>query len=630
MSNYIVLVKQVPDVSQISDNAFNPETGTLMRNKLASVINELDTHALAFASQMRKLENSAGKIIVLTMGPPAAAEVLRYSLARCADEAVLVTDRALGGADTYATANTIAAAIRRIAKEYFTGSDYYVIAGMQSVDGDTAQVPPQIAADLNMPCIAYATDVLLKNHQFEFTRIISGGIETVKPIFRPALVTVAKYDHPLYSSFASTRKAARSPIVQWSLTDINPASFGLQGSKTQVIKVFPPPKSQRKCIQLQNIAELAKAIIDSACSDTIVTPDASQQGRNKATSIPKLDLTLGQKDFWVVAETMGQNLTDVTFELIAKARSLASDTAAQVSAVLCTTTSDDAHAKKLIEAGADTVHIISDPLLNTDDPAPYAKALAKLISQNWPQIVFFGATPFGRTLAPMVSYSLHCGLTADCTAFDIIPHGDDCILLQTRPALGGNVMATICSKNCKSQMATARPGVFVKLQADPSRTGQIFVHNPGLSIADMSLEIVSSEIGGATSKFVNKKVIISGGKGLKNRDNYNYITQLLAAAVKTALGTSAEIGASRSAVEHGLAPRTSQIGQTGTSVAPKVYIAIGISGAIQHMIGIANSDIIIAINNDPNAPICKASDYYYAASAEEVVPALAKELEKLR
>ena len=144
MSDYIVLVKQVPDVSQITDNAFNPETGTLIRTRLASVINELDTQALAFANYMKEISGDRdSKIIALTMGPPMAKEVLRYSLSRCADKVVLLTDRALGGADTVATANPLAFAVRKIVKEVLKNdNDYYVVSGMQSVDGDTAQVPP--------------------------------------------------------------------------------------------------------------------------------------------------------------------------------------------------------------------------------------------------------------------------------------------------------------------------------------------------------------------------------------------------------------------------------------------------------------------------------------------------------
>ena len=160
MINYIVTVKQVPDITQITGNAFNPETGTLKRGVLPSVINKLDADALTFVNKMRSM--SPGKIICLTMGPSMSQEVLVYSLSRCADSAVLLTDRALGGADTPATANPLAYAIKKIAKNMFNGNDdYIVISGMQSVDGDTAQVPAQIAEELQIPCIAYATEVNL-------------------------------------------------------------------------------------------------------------------------------------------------------------------------------------------------------------------------------------------------------------------------------------------------------------------------------------------------------------------------------------------------------------------------------------------------------------------------------------
>ncbi len=254
MSDYIVLVKQVPDVSQITDNAFDPETGTLVRSRLASVINELDAQALAFARYMKTISGDAkARLVALTMGPPMADEVLRYSLARAADQVVLLTDRALGGADTVATANPLAYAIRRITAELLKcGDDYLVISGMQSVDGDTAQVPAQIAEELKLPCIAYVTGAEYKNDRFEFTRIISGGSQTVAAKKLPAVVTVAKYEYPLFATFAGTRWATKAPVIKWGADDIKAPLIGAKGSKTAVIRVFPPGKSTRKCKQVSD------------------------------------------------------------------------------------------------------------------------------------------------------------------------------------------------------------------------------------------------------------------------------------------------------------------------------------------------------------------------------------------
>ena len=213
----------------------------------------------------------------------------------------------------------------------------------------------------------------------------------------------------------------------------------------------------------------------------------------------------------------------------------------------------------------------------------------------------------------MISYRTGCGLTADCTGLDIRDSsrkGEIGLLLQTRPALGGNVMATIRTKSSKCQMATARPGVMKRLPPDPSRKGKIIHHKVEITDADVSLEIIKTELGhGAVN--LHADVIVSGGKGMQSRDGYDKLVGHLTGALGRKLETAVERGASRAAVEQGYIERIHQVGQTGTSVGPKLYVALGISGAIQHMIGVANTETIVAINSDPNAPIFKQCDYYY-------------------
>jgi len=242
--------------------------------------------------------------------------------------------------------------------------------------------------------------------------------------------------------------------------------------------------------------------------------------------------------------------------------------------------------------------------------------------------VLYAATPQGRMLAPMVSYRVGCGLTADCTGLDIRDSsrkGDIGLLLQTRPALGGNVMATIRTKNSKSQMATARPGVMKRIAPDPSRKGKVVKHNVDLSQEDVSLEIIKTELGTGDVNF-GAEVIVSGGKGMQSRDNYEKLLGSLCESLNKALDTRVERGASRAAVEQGFVERVYQVGQTGTSVGPKLYVALGISGAIQHMIGVANTETIVAINSDPDAPILKQCDYYIVGTVEEIVPQLVQAL----
>jgi electron transfer flavoprotein alpha subunit len=696
MSNYIVLVKQVPDVTQITDNAFDTETGTLIRSRLAGVINELDSQALAFANYMKKISaNPDGKIVVLTMGPPMAEEVLRYSLARCADMAVLLTDKALGGADTVATANPLAYAIRRIVKDFFKGNgDYYVVCGMQSVDGDTAQVPPQIAEELSLPCIAYATGVEFKGGRFEFTRIISGGSQVVAAKKLPAVVTIAKYDYPLFATFAGTRRANRMRIIYWSGDDIKATHIGAKGSKTSVIRVFPPGKSTRKCQQVGDTKTLAKLLVDSFKSSRaeLTQSDSGRASRYvlpsrragrfernfertkkenedfKILSRTLRELDIGEiswidehikrkilaaageqfhkkaledminglqltepsftGDVWVVAEHDFGAVHPATFELIGKARELADSLETKVGVCLAGQRVEPM-AKELIAGGADNIYIIEDELLGVFDSSAYRKVIADCISTYWPQIVLFAATAQGRMLAPMVSYRIGCGLTADCTSFDIRDSsrtGRIAILLQTRPALGGNVMATICTKDSKSQMATARPGIMKRLPPDQSRTGKVIKHKVQLCDDDISLEIIKTELGSGTVSF-DVEAIVSGGKGMQSRDNYERLVGSLCDCLSKKLDTEVERGASRAAVEQGFAERIHQVGQTGTSVGPKLYIALGISGAIQHMIGVANTETIVAINSDPAAPIFKQCDYYIVGSVEDIVPQLVQELE---
>ena len=692
MSHYIVLVKQVPDVSQITDNAFDPKTGNLIRTRLASVINELDAQALAFARQMKSLDGATdGKVVALTMGPPMAAEVLRYSLNRFADTAVLLTDRALGGADTCATANPLGHAVRKIQTELFDGSDdYYIVSGMQSVDGDTAQVPAQMAEELNIPCVPYATDVELNNGQFTFTRIITGGSQIIQPLNTPAVITVAKYEHQLFASFARTRKGNQTELIQWSADDVKATAVGVKGSKTRVIRVFPPGKTTRKCQHVETVGELAEIIRNSVKKDDqnaaaqsenatcYILPeqresifDRHYEGTSKEVEdykalIEKLNalnisdpadineatkdmiladqsigfhkmalddmlagLTLTKPEYagqvWVMAEVSEGVLNAATFELIGKACELADSLRTEVGVVLV---GDGVKplSEELIAAGADTIYLIEDPLLKEFDPHSYRKAVSDVFKKYQPQIFLYGATPQGRVLAPMVSYRVGCGLTADCTGLDIRDSsrkGQVAVLMQTRPALGGNVMATICTKESTCQMATARPGVMKRLATDPGRKGQVIEHPVSLTPDDLSLRILNTEKAHGQVNF-DSDVIVSGGRGLQNRGSYHKMVSELCDALSEKLGISVEQGASRAAVEQGYTERIHQVGQTGTAVGPDLYIAIGISGAIQHMIGVANSKTIIAINLDHHAPIFKQCDYYLIGNAEQIVPELAE------
>ncbi|MEE9370048.1 MAG: FAD-binding protein, partial [Sedimentisphaerales bacterium] len=568
------------------------------------------------------------------------------------------------------------------------------VCGMQSVDGDTAQVPPQIAEELSFPCIAYVTKAEFVDGRFEFTRIISGGSQVVAAKKLPVVITVAKYEYPLFATFSATRRAKRMEIIQWGGDDIKARYIGAKGSKTRVIRVFPPGKSTRRCQQVSDVKALAKLIVEryesgggelskggdsrasryclpsgrtdkfdrsfestrkenedfKILSQTLKELGISEVGQIDEYIKPKIldvagehfhkraledminGLQLTEPSFdgevWVVAEHDGGEMHPATFELVGKACELADSLETKVGVCLVGYKVEPL-AKGLIAAGADNIYIVEDKLLSVFDPMAYRKVIADAISTYCPQIVLFGATARGRMLAPMVSYRVECGLTADCTSFDIRDSsrkGQIGIMLQTRPALGGNVMATICTKDSRSQMATARPGVMKRLPPDERRTGEVIRHKVRLSDDDISLEIIKTELGTGEVNF-NAEVIVSGGKGMQNRDNYERLVGTLCDCLGKNLKCQVERGASRAAVEQDFVERIHQVGQTGTSVGPKLYMALGISGAIQHMIGIANSETIVAINSDPNAPIFKQCDYYLIGGVEEIVPQFVQALE---
>ena len=627
--NYIVLMKQVPDIRNVPKEAWDLEKGTLKRALLDNVCNELDKQALAFALKMREVHD--GKIVGLTMGPPFAAEVLRFALSCGADVGVLVTDRQLAGADTSATAYPLAQAIRKIQEEVFNREgDYIVVSGMQSIDGDTAQVPPQIAEELGIVHIAYATSYYFHNGDLQVQRITRRGSETVTPLGYPCLVTVTQWTQPLYPSFSRTRWAYSQELLQWDATDIkaDESCIGLTGSRTNVVRVFSPREvGQKECVFENDMVKLVEMLRESYEKKLV--------SAEKEEDKPKYELPEGKKpdyqgDIWVYAEQERGEINPASFELLGKASELADQLNEQVGAVVVGKDIKGL-SKELIAYGADSVYTVDEVLLEDFLPLPYAIAISNLVEKYKPQMMLFSATPPGRELAPRVAYRCKSGLTADCTGLDIVnfKKGDRelvAVLMQTRPALGGNIMASIIAQNSAVQMSTARPGVMRALEPNKERTGVVIEYKPKLTESDLGAKIVSSEAHLLTSEIKDAAVIVCGGGGCKTKEGFERYIPSLAESLGKFLGQDAMVGASRVAVESGFIDRSRQIGQTGQTVKPRVYVAAGISGAVQHLTGMQNSDIILAINKDHHARIFKVADYGIVGNLEEVIPELIKVL----
>src|SRR3989338_4072710 len=326
------------------------------------------------------------------------------------------------------------------------------------------------------------------------------------------------------------------------------------------------------------------------------------------------------KGVWVFAEQKKGKVQPVAYELIAKARDLAATLGTEVAAVLLGDRLEE-EIQELIWRGADKVYVVEKRELANFQDEPYTHILVELIKKYKPEIVLCGATSIGRSLISRVAVQIRAGLTADCTGLDIDPQKK--ILLQTRPAFGGNIMATIISPDYRPQMATVRHKVFAESVSDMKRKGKIIRENfdNALLASHAQLLDIIDEIE-ATVNMAEADIIVSGGRGMQAPENFKLIKDL-------AQVLGAAVGSSRAAVDSGWMPYSHQVGQTGRTVSPKIYIACGISGQIQHLVGMQSSKIIIAINKDPDAPIFKVANYGVVGDLFQILPLLTRKFQEV-
>ncbi|WP_024831265.1 FAD-binding protein [Ruminiclostridium josui] len=321
------------------------------------------------------------------------------------------------------------------------------------------------------------------------------------------------------------------------------------------------------------------------------------------------------KGVWVFAEQKNGIPVSVVLELLGQGRKLAEQLQVPLSAVLLGENVEDA-AKTLITYGADVVYLVDSPVLKHYNDEAYTDVFIQIINKYKPEIILIGGTTYGRSLAPRISSRLNTGLTADCTGLEI--DKDKRLLLQTRPAFGGNIMATIVCPNQRPQMSTVRPKVMKSLEPDASRVGEII--KTDVTIPSNVKTKVTKMVSAINEKInlLEADVIVSAGRGIEDPQNMKIIEELA-----EVLGGA--VGASRAIVDSGWIGYNHQIGQTGKVVSPKIYFACGISGAIQHLAGMSSSDVIIAVNKNPDAPIFKIANFGIVGDVLEVVPLLVKE-----
>lgn len=338
---------------------------------------------------------------------------------------------------------------------------------------------------------------------------------------------------------------------------------------------------------------------------------------------------MDENNLIVYCEFEDGNIADVSLELLTKGRSLANQLGVRLEAIVLGDNLEGIE-KQIFPYGVDVVYKMQDKRLYPYTSLPHASALINLFKEIKPQVCLMGATTIGRDLGPRVSSCLHSGLTADCTALEIGDHKDPKtgteyknLLYQIRPAFGGNIVATIVNPECRPQMATVREGVMKKEVLDANYKGTVvdLDANKYIPETDYVVSIIDRHIEKSKINIKNAPIIVAGGYGVGSKENFDLLFKLA-----DVLG--AEVGASRAAVDAGFTEHERQIGQTGVTIHPKLYIACGISGQIQHIAGMQDSAIIISINSDPDAPINSIADYVITGNLEEVIPELIKYYKK--
>ena len=598
--NIVVCIKQVPNVAEIK---FDPRTKTIIREGVSLQMSSLDRRALWAALELRNAHG--GAVTAISMGPPQARTVCAQALALGADKAVLLSDRAFAGSDTLATSRTLAAAIRKL--EYDL-----VFCGRFTLDSETAQVGPQVAEFLGIP---HATNVMKVEYDsagnfFRTEREVEEGRETIE-IDLPCLLTAGEFlNRPPMPTPEQMAAVDESKIGPWSAADVGlpESEIGSAGSPTQVydIREFTVPREQR-VVSGQEPQAMAKQLVDYLMEKGLFTTwdRASADGFKPAEKTSPRD----ERAIWVVGETSLGQLKHVTLELLGSAAQMAAGLTSEVSVVLM---GEDLarFAETLAAHGADKVLLAEHPSLAHYHPDAYSEVLAGAISARKPWAVLLPATVNGRDLAPRVAARLGLGLTGDCIGLEVDQRER---LVQLKPAFGGNIVAPIRSSTLPA-MATIRPGMLSAIAPVTGRKAKV-ESLPVATHANGRIRITDFKVtaGEAGTDLEGAETIVGVGAGLGNKENLGMMHDLA-----NAMGGT--VGTTLAGVREGILPGPLQIGLTGRSVAPRFYVAVAISGQLNHMIGLQRAGTIVAINKDPEAPMFKNADFGIVGNYQDVVP----------
>ncbi len=609
----LVCIKQVPFVDQLK---FDPATRRLVREGVRSEVNPFDRRAITAAVNLRN--QFGGEVIAITMGPPQAREALAEALAMGCDRAVHLLGREFAGSDTLATARTLALTCRKI------GFDL-ILCGKYSTDAETAQVPPMLAELLDVPQVTGVTLLEFSDNESHFTatREVDDGFDVVEST-PPAVLSVSeRLIKPIRIRPEDMEPARQKPIEVWSAADLaqDVSGFGLSGSPTFVSEIYSIEPKRKRVIRAAG--NDVNAVVRDTVQDLL---DEGLFGHWKSVSprIIRPRKTGGAKEraIWVVAELMGNKFRPVTFELLGRGIELAESTGGELAAVLIGRNVAP-HAKTLAAYGADRVYLADTPALASYSTEGCTAVLGDAIRAHNPDAVLLPSTANGRDLAPRVAARLNIGLTGDCIGLEM---DDQKRLVQLKPAFGGNIVALILTKT-RPAMATIRPGMLQSAEPDFSRDA-VIEHLPTDHLGAIRTHTVSTDRSASAGiELDHAEIVVSVGMGVGGVENLPKV-QELASAFGDARGVA--IGATRRVVDAGWLPRQMQIGLTGRSIAPRLYVALGVRGKFNHTVGIQRAGLVLAINSDAEAEIFQQCDYGIVGDWAIVASALAQALREAR
>ena len=600
-----VCVKYVPVVARMG---FDYENKTIIREGVPSEVNPFDLLGLTRAVELKS--GPSDEVVALSMGPPQTREGLTQCMAFGADRAVLLTDRALAGSDTLATARALSMAL---AKE----QPDLIICGRNSADAETGQVGPELAELMGLPHVSQVRklEYAPEGNSVTVERATDEGHQVIEcPL--PAVVCVTEgVAEERFPSRDDVEAAQDKPIEEMGCSDLtgDRSQFGSEGSPTWVEDIrLVEPSRLGEVINGEEAAEAARQVAERLKERLVAISVEAGTGPEERTGPRYPDSR--KRSIWVVAETAGGEIRRVTLEMLGKARQLSELTRSEVAAVLIGC-SDAAATRALAEYGADRVLALDNSALGPVCSRAVSECLAKAIDDARPYGVLFASTPDGRDLASRIAARLQLGLTGDAIDLEINSDGQ---LVQLKPALGGNVVAPILSKTLPN-LVTLRPGLLSPAEPDESAAAKVeeipFSRFEGADIRVVE-EHASEDLGAIA--LTQAQIVLGVGMGIGGPESLPEV-QALAESIGATVATT------RNVVHSGWLPHQVQVGISGRTIAPKVYIAVGIRGAFNHTVGIQKAGVILTINRNHRAPMFRAADYGIVGDWKEFLPPLIEE-----